>query len=151
MLLVGVEMLQRFLGKCDDMHWLSLGGLHLASNHTEALNVLCLLLLSGKDQALQLLRLLCEQGDVGSRVCGHALGALGSHDADPLAGTWHEVNVMHRVGDKKLNLLLSRRGELVWLQLKNVPALVHITARNTAGVCRVLLFAVDFQVCLQIV
>lgn len=100
-------MLQRFLGKCDDMHWLRLGGLHLASNHAKALKVLCLLLLSGKDQALQLLRLLCEQGKISSWVCGHALRALSRYDADPLVGAWHKVNVMHRIGYQQLNLLLS--------------------------------------------
>lgn len=127
-------MLQRLLGKGDDMHWLGLRGLHLAANHTQALDVLCRLLLSCKDQAVELLGLLCEQGDVGGRVCGPVLGAFSSDNADALAGRWHEADVMHRVGYEKLNLLLARGRQLVWLQLENAPDFISIAAGNTAGV-----------------
>jgi len=59
---------------------------------------------------------------------------------------------MYRIGDEKLNFLLSRGRELIRLQLKNTPDLLGVRAAgNAAGVRRGLLFAVDFQVGLQVV
>lgn len=152
MLLLGVKVFQGFLGERDDVHGLGLCGLHLTFNHVEALNVLRLPLRGGEDEVLQLLGLLREQGEVGSLLGRHVLRTLRSDDADSLAGAGHEVDVMYRIGDEKLNFLLSRGRELIRLQLKNTPDLLGVRAAgNAAGVRRGLLFAVDFQVGLQVV
>lgn len=110
------------------------------------------LLLSRQDQTPQLLRLRREQGEAGRGGRGHARGALCGDDADSLAGTRHETDVVDGTGHEQLDLLLPGRGQLVRLQLKNVPDLVSAAAAGSAaGVCRVLLFAVDLQVGLQVV
>lgn len=66
--------------------------------------------------------------------------------------TGHKVDVMHRVRNQQLNFLPSRGGELILLQLQDVPHFwIRVGARGSAGFLKMLLLAVNFQMGLQVV
>lgn len=127
---LGMQMLQGFLGERDYVHRLGLRGLQRALDHAEALHVLRGLLRGGQKEVLQRLRWLREQGQVGSLLRRQVRRALRGDDADSLAGARHEVDVVYRIGDEKLDFLLSGGRELIRLQLENIPDLLGV---RTAG------------------